>query len=180
MGSFRKGFNIARMIILFQVIGILAFALWPHVDASSYAGSKRSIQDGDISAGQEVSANLGIGQKHSYGVTVSSGHFSRLVIQPGDFAVSFAIYDPNGKLSRDGRSRPYGPTPISWKAQITGKYLVEISCFDGPKQGGKYAIRLEESRDAEPNDETRIVSEIAVSEAESLSAKQVSESNRLA
>jgi CHAT domain-containing protein len=180
MDSLQKSFYIARMIILFLVTGISVFALWPQVDASSYAGSKRSIQDGEILTGQEVSGNLAIGQKHSYRVTVSSGHFSRLVIQPGDFALSFAIYDPNGKLCRDGRSRSFGPTPISWKAQITGKYLVEISCFDGPKQGGKYAIRLEESRDAEPNDETRIVSEIAVSEAKSLSAKQVPESNSLA
>ncbi|MCI0388292.1 MAG: CHAT domain-containing protein [Acidobacteria bacterium] len=120
------------------------------------------------------------GQKHSYWVTAPSGHFSRLIIQPGDFAVRFAVYDPNGELTREGRSRPFGPTPISWKASIDGNYRVEIFSPDGSGQGGRYTIRFEESQAAASNDEMRIVSELAVSEAELLSEKQDSESNRLA
>src|SRR5262249_25134727 len=68
----------------------------------------------------------------------------------------------------------------SWKASINGSYRVEIFRPDGSVQRGKYTIRFEESRASEPNDETRIISELAVYEAELLSEKQDSESNRRA
>jgi CHAT domain-containing protein len=178
-GSFLRGAGISGIIVILHAAALSAFALWPQGVASA-AQQNRSIQQTGIQVGQEITGDLTAGQKHSYWVTAPSGHFSRLIIQPRDFAVRFAIYDQNGKLTHEGHSRPFGPTPISWKASIDGNYRVEIFSHDGSGQGGKYTIRFEEARVAETNDETRIVSELAVTEAELLGEKQGSESNRRA
>jgi CHAT domain-containing protein len=168
------------LIVVLQTASLSAFSLWLQAAGASPAQQQGSLQPTGINTGQEITRDLTAGQKHSYGITTPSGHFSRLIIQPGDFAVRFAIYDPNGQLTREGRSRPFGPTSISWKASIDGNYRIEIYTPDGSWQGGKYTIRFEEARAAEPYDETRIVSELAVSEAETLGEKQGSESNRRA
>jgi CHAT domain-containing protein len=178
-GSFLRGARISWIIVILYLAALSIFDLWPH-GATSAAQPQRPIQHTGIQVGQQITCDLTAGQKHTYWVTATYGHFSRLIIQPGDFAVRFAIYDPNGQLTREGRSRPFGPTPISWKASIDGNYRVEIYSPDGSWQGGKYTIKFEEARAAEPYDEMRIFSELAVSEAELLSEKQDSESNRRA
>jgi len=172
--------GIARVILVLQTVALSVFASWPHGWSASAAQPQRSIQATDIKTGQEITSNLTAGQKQSYRITIPPGQFSRLIIQPGDFAVRFAIYDPDEQLNREGRSRPFGPTPISWKASINGTYRVEIYSPAESRQSGKYTIRFEESHSAGPKDETRIVSERAISEAQMLSEREGSESNRRA
>jgi len=179
-GCFRRGVGITGMIVILHASALSTFTLCPQGGAVSVWQSEGLSQQPGINTGQEITSYLPAGQKHSYQVTIPSGYFSRLIIQPGDFAVKFAIYDPKGQLTREGRSRPFGPTPVSWKASIDGNYRVEIFSLEGSGQGGKYTIRFEETRTSESNDEIRIASELIVTEAELLSEKQSSESNRRA
>src|SRR5262245_5231794 len=179
-GCFRRGAGITGVIVILHAAALSTFTLWAQGGVVSAWQSEGLSQQTGIKTAQEITSYLTAGQKHSYQVTIPSGCFSRLIIQPGDFAVRFAIYDPKGQLTREGRSRSFGPTPVSWKASIDGNYRVEIFSPEGAGQGGKYTIRFEETRAAESNDETRIALELIVTEAELLSEKQSSESNRRA
>src|SRR5215470_16138114 len=96
MGSFRRGVRIARENIVLRAVALSTFALWLHGGGASATRPQETIQHTVINVGQEITSNLTSGQKHAYRVTAPIGHFSRLIIQPGDFALRFAIYDPNG------------------------------------------------------------------------------------
>jgi CHAT domain-containing protein/tetratricopeptide (TPR) repeat protein len=115
-----------------------------------------------------IARDLRNGSKSQYYVDASSGHYFRLVIQPVDFKLKLALYDPNGRLCREGRASRYGSTSFSWIASISGNYRFEASLPDEIPEKGKLEIRLEEKRLAREEDKARLAAELAVSEAQLL------------
>jgi CHAT domain-containing protein/Tfp pilus assembly protein PilF len=118
-----------------------------------------------------IARDLRNGSKSQYYVNASSGHFFQLVIQPLDFRLRFALYDPNGQLCRVGRNNRYGETSFSWIASIPGRYRFEAVPAEGITSEGGIEIRLEEQRLAREEDKTRLAAELAVSEAQSIIEK---------
>ena len=170
------------VLITLVIIGVAVStnALLLNSEAASTSEPQDAVQQISLEVGRGIVHDLTPGQKHSYQIEASAGVYFRLVIQPVDFSLRFAIYGPDSQLCREGRNRLFGSTSISWIAAIAGTYLVEVYSAQGSMSGGKYDIRIEEKRAAEAKDEIRVASERAVSDAELLSDNNSSETSRQA
>lgn len=105
-------------------------------------------------------------------VDAASGHFFQLVIQPIDFQLKLVLYDPTGRICREGRNRRYGATAFSWIASIPGRYRFEARRLDQTPGEGKIEIQLGKNGLAGAEDRARLAAELAVDEAQVFDQKQ--------
>jgi CHAT domain-containing protein len=167
-------------IVLLSVVTLWAIALQLDSKAAFASGHQDPVEHISLEAGEPITGNLTNGRKNYYQIDVLPGHFFRLVVHPVDYPVKVGIYDPNGRLCREGRSRRFGPISLSSIASVAGRYLIEVSTFEGVAQERVYDIRLEEKRPLGEEDKIRIASELVAGEAQSLSEKKGAEPRRLA
>ncbi len=133
-----------------------------------------------LETGEPITANLINGRKNFYQIEALPGHFFRLIVSTVDFPLKIAIYDPNGRLIREGRSRRFGPVSFSSIASTAGRYLIEISTNEGITHEGVYDILLQDNRQFEEVDKIRIASELVFHEAQLLGEKNGAELRRQA
>jgi CHAT domain-containing protein/tetratricopeptide (TPR) repeat protein len=167
-------------IVLLSVVTLWAIASQLDSDAAFAIGHQDSAQRISLETGEPITGILTNGRKNYYQIDVLPGHFFRLVVNPVDYRMKVAIYDPNGRLCREGRSRRFGPTSLSSIASVAGRYLIEVGALEGITHEGAYEIRLEEKRPLTEEDKIRIASELVFSEAQSLSEKNGTEPRRQA
>jgi CHAT domain-containing protein len=165
---------------LLSVIALWAIAMQLESEAVFAIGHQDPIQRISLETGEPITGNLTNGRKNYYQIDVLPGHFFRLVVNSVDDPVKVAIYDPNGRLCREGRSRRFGPTSLSSIASVAGPYLIEVSTLEGITHEEVYDIRLEEKRPLAEEDKIRIASELAASEAQSVLEKNRAETRRQA
>jgi CHAT domain-containing protein/Tfp pilus assembly protein PilF len=167
-------------IVLLSVATLWAIALRLDSKVAFAIGHQDPVQRISLETGEPITGNLTNGQKNYYQIDVLPGHFFRLVLNAVDYPLKVTIYDPNGRLCREGRSRRFGPISLSSIASVAGRYLIEVVTFEGVTHEGIYEIRLEEKRPLVEEDKIRIASELVAGEAQSLSEKNGSETRRQA
>jgi CHAT domain-containing protein len=167
-------------IILSSVVMLWATALQVDSEPAFAIGHQDPVQRISLETGEPITGNLANGGKNYYQIDVLPGHFFRLVVTPADSPLKVVIYDPNGRLCREGRSRRFGPFSLSRIASIAGRYLIEVGTFNEVTQEVVYAIRLEEKRPLVEEDKIRIAAELVAGEAQSLSEKNRAETRRQA
>jgi CHAT domain-containing protein len=167
-------------IVLLSVVTLWTIASQLDSEAAFAIGHQDPGERISLETGEPITGNLTNGRKDYYQIDILPGHFFRLVVNPVDYPVKVAIYDPNGRLCREGRNRRFGPVSLSSIASVAGRYLIEVGTLEGITHEGVYDIRLEEKRPLGEEDKIRIASELVFSEAKSLSEKNSSETRRQA
>jgi CHAT domain-containing protein len=167
-------------IVLSSVVTLCAIALQLDSKTAFAIGHQDPVQRISLDNGEPITGNLTNGLKNYYQIDVLPGHFFRLIVNPVDYRVKVAIYDPNGRLCREGRSHRFGPTSLSCIASAAGQYLIEVGTFEGVTHERSYDIRLEEKRPLGEEDKIRIASELVFGEAQSLTEKNSQETRRQA
>jgi CHAT domain-containing protein/Tfp pilus assembly protein PilF len=129
---------------------------------------------------QPVEQELSAGKSHSYRIALQSGQYLRIMVDQWGIELSAALYQPDGQKHVGLVCRQDGPTPLSFIAEISGAYRLELSSLDKNSASGRYRVTLQEMRLAKPQDKNRVAAEKAFAEAEQLRAKWTSDFRRKA
>lgn len=158
----------------------------------THAGSPESAPHGPQSsekpAPSELTLNVPVekelagGESHTFTFAARAGQFFHIVVDQMGIDVVVSIIDPAGKqLSSVDRPNGWrGPEAISHVADQTGQYSVRVRALEKVIAGARYRIELKTARAAEPQDESRVTAEQAVSSGEQLRARGTEESSRKA
>lgn len=93
-------------------------------------------------------------QKHRYQITLSANQYARVTIEQQSADITAQIFAANGQLiaAIDSESFARGAEKIELVAEISGNHRIEIKPSLPKARGGKYVIRLSESREATANE----------------------------
>ncbi len=133
-------------------------------------------------ANQVVKAELSGGQPHRYQITLANGEFLQVRVEQKGIDVVVKLFDENRKLlaQMDSPNLAEGFEILSWVADKSGNYEIEIIPFESQAKMGKYSLQRIESRTATENDKKRVVNEQMFLEAMSLhSAQQETEQAKI-
>ncbi|MFY9553299.1 MAG: CHAT domain-containing tetratricopeptide repeat protein, partial [Blastocatellia bacterium] len=133
-----------------------------------------------LEPGKRVERLLAGGETHSYRITLAAGQFSHAVVNQRGIDLVVAFYGVDGRklVEIDDPNDVYGPEPISWIAETSGSYRLEVRSFSTDAPAGRYEVRVEELRTAAPQDERRVAAQKAFTDAKSLRNLRTAESQR--
>jgi CHAT domain-containing protein len=132
-----------------------------------------------LDAGKPIERELAGGQKHSYTITLESGQYSQLVVAQKGIDVIVTLFDPAGKKLIEVNDTIYGayqPERLSFVADTSGGYRLEIRAAQIDTVAGRYELKLADPRMATAQDQTRILAERAYSEGVALERQGTAES----
>jgi len=126
-----------------------------------------------LEPGKPIEKRLEGGEAHSYSLAInagSAGQFLRVVIEQRGIDVTVTLFAPDGQelLAVDSPNGEEGPEPVSWIAEASGNYRIEVRSGDKQAKPGRYEARVEMLRVATEADRNRVAAERAVAEAERL------------
>ncbi|HWN99455.1 MAG TPA: CHAT domain-containing protein [Blastocatellia bacterium] len=133
-----------------------------------------------LEPGKSVERLLAGGETHSYRITLAAGQFSHAVVNQRGIDLVVAFYGLDGRklVEIDNPNDVNGPEPISWIAEASGSYRLEVRSLSNDAPAGRYEVRVEELRTATPQDERRIAAQKAFTDAKSLRNLWTAESQR--
>ncbi|MGA9770630.1 MAG: CHAT domain-containing tetratricopeptide repeat protein [Blastocatellia bacterium] len=128
--------------------------------------------------GKAVERTLSGGESHSYLITMVSGEYLHAVIDQRGIDVVVALYGPDGaKMTEvDGPDGAEGSEPLSWIAETTGVYHLEVRSLEKDAKAGKYEAKIDTLRQSVPEDVHRIRAERSDIEAWMLAAEGTAKS----
>ncbi|HEX8774711.1 MAG TPA: CHAT domain-containing protein [Pyrinomonadaceae bacterium] len=110
------------------------------------------------------------GEVHAYRILMAQGQFLHVVVEQQGINVSLAIVDPDGKpvAEMDSPNNTLGPERVSLVAESSGAYRLEVHAPEKWAIAGRYLIRVDELREANEADRTRVAAEKGFMRAEHL------------
>lgn len=129
-----------------------------------------------------VEADLAGGESRLYTLNVRAKQFFRVVVEQWGIDVELILSDPQGKQAAtvDRPNGWRGPETISHIAELSGRYTIRVRALEKVISQASYRIELKSLRNVEPQDESRITAERAVTEGERLRARSTEDSSRQA
>src|SRR5271157_335104 len=122
------------------------------------------------------------GQIHLYRVALATGQFIYTVVHQKGIDVVVAMIGPDGQrlAELDSPNGAYGPEPISWIAESSGIYELEVRAFDGKAPAGKYDVQVVALRSPVQQDRSRFEAQGLRVKAQKLIAEKSEQSIRQA
>jgi CHAT domain-containing protein/tetratricopeptide (TPR) repeat protein len=121
------------------------------------------------------------GEAHSYQLTLSAGHYARVVVEQRGIDIVVSVFDQDGKkILESDKARAGDPETISLLAETPAIYRIEARSQDVNALKGRYEISLRELRAASAQDKTRAEAEKLGDEAILLYRMKTAESLRKA
>jgi CHAT domain-containing protein/Tfp pilus assembly protein PilF len=151
------------IVLLFLLGHALAAAgsdLEAPIDAQPQSSSTfNSPQLTTLELGKPVERELSGSEEHNYEVPLAKGQYASLTVDQRGIDVVVRVLGPDGKLtvSFDNELRDVGAERIEMVGENAGNYRLVVKAKYPKLRGGRYEIRLLESRDA--NDQDRIMYE---------------------
>ncbi|HEY7546700.1 MAG TPA: CHAT domain-containing protein, partial [Blastocatellia bacterium] len=120
-----------------------------------------------LETGKPVEREMEGAGTHSYTVSLASGQYLRVAVEQRGIDVAVALIGPDGtKLNEiDSPNGLNGPELLSVIADKAGLYRLDISSLDKKAPRGLYEVKIEELRQATPQDQSRIAAEKNFAEA---------------
>jgi CHAT domain-containing protein/Tfp pilus assembly protein PilF len=115
---------------------------------------------------QEIDGN----ESRSYEVDLSSNQYLNLTIAKNDLHIKANIYLPDGKTSSEFISKRSGPLHISFIAEESGRYRIEVVSLEQSASSLTYVLSVDELRDSTKTDRAYTSASNHYSEAEMLRA----------
>jgi CHAT domain-containing protein/Tfp pilus assembly protein PilF len=152
--------------------------------AQSSPGVSGEPQNGPIilALNKPIEREMRGGEKHSYKVHAEAGKFVHVVAMQEGIDVSVALFDPGGKqiLISDSQNGSYGPEPVSFIAEASGDFQLEVAAGSSDAPAGHYRIQLTDLRPPTEADRTRIKAEGTYREGSLLYSQGGADSSRAA
>lgn len=174
-----------KHVITFQVI---IFLLWGQIasartyfpwDATPKHSDSTAQSQQDIRAlepGASIVREMERGDVHSYQVTLTAGQYMSVVVVQRGVDAAVRLGGPDGQHLYQFDSRWHGPEPVSFIAEVSGYYRLEIRALQKTGSRGGYEITFEELRAPEPKDQKRFSAGRASTEAKILIAQGTAQS----
>src|SRR6185369_5934115 len=154
------------------LLGSMA-TLWAHPPAQ--AGNQEST----LEPGKPIERELAGGQSHAYRINLTSGQFLHAVVEQRGINVALSLFGPDGKqlIKLDNREPSRGAAElILWIAEEAGSYRLEVRSVNKEAVAGRYEMKLEEPRQARPQDASRVDAQKIFAEGEQLRTQGTAES----
>jgi CHAT domain-containing protein/Tfp pilus assembly protein PilF len=176
----------SRRAIYFLFILLLGSLIWfVPINTATTFPTNSAQQSGDIrplAIGAPIERELAGGQAHSYQIALETSQYCRVIVKQQGIDVVIILRGPDGKelYQMDSPTGDKGEETLPWVTKDAGQYQVIVRSFDEKAKAGRYEIRLAESRQATPQDESLSAGERASIEGERLFSKQTAETSRQA
>lgn len=110
---------------------------------------------------QVFGSNINQDETQIFTINAESGKFIRLLVRQENADVSLKFFSPKGDklIEVDNSNSTEEPERISFIADESGEFKIEIVCLKTWKTPGSFEIRLEELRPANESDKSRIKAE---------------------
>ena len=136
---------------------------------------------GELKQGEFIEREISGGETHRYRIPLTSGQYLRARIEQKGIDVAAKLFGTEGrKLLEADNDSADGSKSVSVVAETSGDYYLEVGSQNKSATAGKYAIKIEEWREATPRDRDRFVAQKAFFEGNQLKNQGTAESSRKA
>ncbi|MBI3950644.1 MAG: CHAT domain-containing protein [Acidobacteria bacterium] len=147
-------------------------------------------QSKELLPGTPIERELKGGETHSYRVTLAAGQYLHAVVNQHGIDVVVTVFGPDGQTMTevDSFNSSQGPEPVTVVAEASGDYRLDVRVNEFWRQeeetvrkqtaSGRYAVWIEERREATPEDRTCLAAKTALAEGLRLRAQWTAESFR--
>jgi CHAT domain-containing protein len=103
-----------------------------------------------------VQQELAGGNTHAYRLQLAAGQYVDLVADQRGIDVVLVLFAPDGNklLEVDSPNGSRGPEPLSFIADTSGDYKIEVRSLEKKAAAGRYEIKINELRPVQPDDQT--------------------------
>jgi tetratricopeptide (TPR) repeat protein len=132
--------------------------------------------------GKPLEADLAGEASRMFNVAVSTGQFFHLDVDQMGIDVQVNLFGPDGNLrsSMDTPSGEWGPERLSWIADATGTFKLEVHSPNKSARLGHFKITLSDLRASTSRDKDRVVADRLLADASGLTAQNTPASIQLA
>jgi CHAT domain-containing protein/Tfp pilus assembly protein PilF len=164
------------MIILLAWIGQGAVA-WPspaspttQAGDSARVAAQSAVEERSLEPGKPVERELSGGQSHFYKITMTPGHYLRIIVSQRGIDALVGLFTPDGKKigEVDSEKVTVGEETVLAIAEAAGAYRIEVRSPEKTAKTGRYEIKVEELREATAEDKYRVAAELVSREAKQL------------
>ncbi len=140
-----------------KITSLLFVACLTLLMSASVGGAVPANAQGDaveLRPDDSVEREMTTGESHSYRVTLVAGQYLRVLFEQSGINVIIAVTGPDGTkiVEVDNPSGAHGPEYVSFVAERPGDYLLRLRTITGRVNTGRYTARIEELREAIPED----------------------------
>jgi hypothetical protein len=136
----------------------------------------------ELAPGVPIERELAGGEVHTYRIALTSDQYLRVVVDQRGVDVGVKLFGPDGQqlAEVDSPNGTQGPEPVNLLTEAAGDYRLEVRALDKEAATGRYQVRIEERREATPQDRNRLTAERINEEVGQLFAQGTAESLRRA
>ena len=122
---------------------------WAQTKPAGDAKDRQILQKGRV-----IERELAVGEVHSYEVALTAGQYVSVLFEKQGVALLATLIGPDGqKIAVFGSSvSRRGPEPVTFVADQSGRYRIEVRTFFKPTPPGRYTAKLTELRTATSGD----------------------------
>src|ERR1043165_2986926 len=127
-----------------------------------------------LELGQSIKQKIGGAEVHYYHIVLMANQYARLVVDQRGIDVGVKLYKPDGNPAAESNrlTGAYGPESISWVAESSGFYKLEVRALQNEHIAQSYEVKLLEERVATFQDRSRVAVQSVFMQAEALREQQ--------
>ncbi|MCI0392447.1 MAG: CHAT domain-containing protein [Acidobacteria bacterium] len=133
-------------------------------------GSNSATQDArELAPGAPIERELSGGETHAYRIALIEGQYVRALVKGQEIKILVTLQAPGGeKIFERSRNHHLRPEVILALARRSGDHHLTVSAREQQGLRGSYRIKIEELRNALPEDHQRVAAERTMAEGERL------------
>lgn len=141
----------------------------------------RQTEIRELKQGQVIERELAGGEAHTYRIAPASGQYLKVVVEQKGIDVMVRIVGPDGKKLTEVDNDPaVGFESAFVVSEASGDHRLEVRSSNKEAKTGRYALKIEELREATSKDRVHVAGQKAVEEANQLRDQQTAESRQKA
>src|SRR5438552_541397 len=115
---------------------------------SSFSSAQNTTPDvRQLEQGKPTERELAGGAVHAYSIQLTAGQFVSVIVDQRGIDVVVSVFAPDGKLLIT-----QGAELLSFIADASGSYRLEVSLFEPLATPGRYEVKLDALRTAKPEE----------------------------
>lgn len=138
---------------------IVGFALMSWLIAfTAYGQTQQSTYVQELKPNQTLEREMMGAEAHSYRITLKANEFFQVRVEQRGVDVLLKLLDMgrNTLVTMDSPNSKQGPETLSFVAEKSGSFVLEVSGFDAKAERGQYLIHREAARIATAKDRRRV------------------------
>ena len=155
---------IMRMVLTVSLMLVLSLPMpgWAQPKPQVSPGPRPEGQAKDrqvLERGKAIERELAVGEVHVYELALTAGQYVSVLFEKQGVVLVATLFSPDGqKIGVFGSSvSRQGSEPVTFVADQSGSYRIEVRTFLKPTSPGRYTAKLTELRTASGQDKTRLI-----------------------